>query len=130
MKALDYYKARVGEEVWMVCRHGHLWPAKLPYPEDLAENIPWLSADYTRCRLCQVLAQASGGKHVGLTKVHPDFGGVITGALKLNDGTIEHHKPDQVTKAYRESYVKDWHAALCLVALITPREPKRRRARR
>jgi hypothetical protein len=127
---LDWLWANQGEEAWMVCRNGHLWQAQLPYVTDYTEDRR--SVFFQRrqkerlqrvrvCSLCQVLRQAGNHKLRGVTKVHPDWQRVITGAQLLANGTVEHHHPEQVAQAFSEDEVKAWRAAQALVALLGDR---------
>lgn len=130
---LEWFQAHTGKPVWMVCRNGHLWEAVVPWSWDFDEipSIFQRARDVstprsrvqgvTRCSLCQTMKQAGFKKLRGITKVHPDYKGVITGARKLPGGTVEHHHPEQIAKAFSEDAVKDWRACMAFVSLVTRR---------
>ena len=120
-----WYKDHVGQKAWFVCRNGHLWLAEVPapwmfYERDQRDPRPvQLIIDKVskvkKCGLCQVLK--AGSAHVrGLTMVCPDFGGVIK-ARELLDGTIEHHEPDAVAKAYSVEGVNSWKSVMAMAYL-------------
>lgn len=109
-----------GQDIWMVCRAGHLWRATVPMMWEIADLEPSRHTrqrvnKIRRCLLCKVFKDA-GGRVRGITKVHGDWLGIIT-AKQLHNGTIEHHKPEQVKQLYSEERVKHWGAAQALIAL-------------
>lgn len=130
-----WWDAHAGEDIWMVCRNGHLWQAVCPYYYDFDDDFVlgrMRKASRARiravrkCRMCEVLKE-SGFKHLrGITKVCPDWKGVITEARMLADGTIEHHQPAQVAQAYSEEEVKNWAALLALISIQASIERRRK----
>jgi len=129
-----WFEDTAGSDFWMVCRNGHLWQARLHwYDLDegfVAGRMNKISTERRqrtlRCSLCQVL-KAGNPKIRGITKVHPDYRGVITDAVMLHNGTIEHHHPEQVAKAYRDKDVAEWRAFIALKAIQYSMERRRSR---
>jgi hypothetical protein len=144
---LAWYLSGVGELGWFVCPFGHLSMVELPAPgaywkrktqwiRGLRHTIWWSGWKCPRDK-SHGTGRWSGGVAAGYPRdVHPvdphrdaEWLDAIAAVARLG-GKVEYLTEPEARKMWRRETLRDWRAALALVALKHPDSTHNRRPRR